>query len=80
LLRNFARRNFAPRNDDPAQSEALAASQRWRKKGTPQAFFQASPKLACFAPSLSKQIFSGFWDSGLQDFQTPFGRLDDLVQ
>src|SRR5271155_3949127 len=54
-------RNFAPRNEDPARSEAAGGrSQRWRNKGTLQAFFQASPKLACFAPSLSKQIFRGF--------------------
>jgi hypothetical protein len=54
-------RNFAPRNDDPARSEAAGGrSQRWRNKGTLQAFFQASPKLACFAPSFSKQIFGGF--------------------
>ncbi|MFZ0204939.1 MAG: hypothetical protein WAL59_02220, partial [Roseiarcus sp.] len=54
-------RNFVPRNDDPARSEAAGGrSQRWRNKGALQAFFQASPKLACFAPSLSKQIFGGF--------------------
>src|SRR5271155_4797943 len=54
-------RNFAPRNDDPARSEAAGGrSQRWRNKGALQAFFQASPKLACFAPSFSKQIFGGF--------------------
>ena len=27
-------------------------NQRWRNKGALQAFFQASPKLACFAPKL----------------------------
>jgi hypothetical protein len=54
-------RNFAPRNDHPARSEAAGGrSQRWRNKGTLQAFFQAPPKLSCFAPSLSKQIFGGF--------------------
>src|ERR1700678_4717220 len=54
-------RNFAPRNDDPARSEAAGGrTTRWRNKGTLQAFFQASPKLACFAPSFSKQIFGGF--------------------
>src|SRR5271170_2631059 len=54
-------RNFAPRNDDPARSEdAGGRSQRWRNKGALQAFFQASPKLACFAPSISKQSFGGF--------------------
>src|ERR1700735_1858125 len=54
-------RNFAPRNDDPARSEAaVGRSQRWRNKGTLQAFFQASPKLACFAPSFSTQSFGGF--------------------
>jgi hypothetical protein len=67
-------RNFAPRNDDPARSEAAGGrSQRWRNKGALQAFFQASPKLACFAPSFSKQIFGGF--VGFQwvtSFPTPF--------
>jgi hypothetical protein len=29
-------------------------------KAALQAFFQASPKLACFAPSFSKQSFGGF--------------------
>ena len=48
-------------NDDPARSEAAGGrSQRWRNKGALQAFFQASPKLACFAPSFSKQSFGGF--------------------
>ena len=51
----------SPRNDDPARSEAAGGrSQRWRHKGALQAFFQASPKLACFAPSFSKQSFGGF--------------------
>src|SRR5277367_5902328 len=31
-----------------------------RNKGTLQAFFQASPKIACFAPSFSKESFGGF--------------------
>src|SRR6201998_203531 len=54
-------RYFAPRNDDPARSETAGGrSQRRRNKGALQAFFQASPKLACFAPSLSKQNFGGF--------------------
>src|ERR1700722_10085914 len=44
-----------------ARSEAAGGrSQRWRNKGALQGFFQASPKLACFAPSFSKQIFGGF--------------------
>src|SRR5271168_360467 len=38
----------------------VGGSQRWRNKGALQAFFQASPKLACFAPSFSKEIFGGF--------------------
>src|SRR5271154_4415698 len=54
-------RRFAPRSDDPARSEAAGGgSQRWRNKGALQAFFQASPKVACFAPSFSKEIFGGF--------------------
>ena len=31
-----------------------------RNKGALQAFFQASPKIACLAPSFSKQSFGGF--------------------
>src|SRR6202795_4226608 len=38
----------------------VGGSQRWRNKGALQAFFQASPKVACFAPSFSKEIFGGF--------------------
>jgi hypothetical protein len=37
-----------------------AREQQWRNKGTLQAFFQAFPKIACFAPSFSKQSFGGF--------------------
>ena len=45
----------------PLDRRPLAGgSQRWRNKGGLQAFFQASPKLACFAPSFSKQIFGSF--------------------
>src|SRR5580658_1778920 len=54
-------RSFAPRNDDPARSEAAGGRERPRRnKGALQAFFQASPKVACLAPSLSKQSFGGF--------------------
>src|ERR1700677_1007579 len=38
----------------------VGGSQRWRNKGAFQVFFQASPKVACFAPSFSKQIFGCF--------------------
>ena len=38
----------------------VGGSQRWRNKGTLQAFFQASPKVACFARSFSKEISGGF--------------------
>src|ERR1700729_2544738 len=38
----------------------VGGGQRWRNKGALQAFFQASPKVACFAPSFSKEIFGGF--------------------
>src|SRR6202041_3146449 len=38
----------------------VGGSQRWRYKGSLQAFFQTSPKVACFAPSFSKEIFGGF--------------------
>src|ERR1700674_2171234 len=38
----------------------VGGSRRWRNKGALQAFFQASPKVACFAPSFSKEIFGGF--------------------
>jgi hypothetical protein len=45
----------------PLDRRTLAGgSQRWRNKGALQAFFQVSPKIACFAPSFSKQIFGGF--------------------
>src|SRR5271156_3414649 len=46
----------------PTRSAArgLWGQTRWRNKGALQAFFQASPKVACFAPSFSKQIFGGF--------------------
>src|SRR6202167_5423328 len=51
----------------------VGGSQRWRNEGALQAFFQASPKVACFAPSFSKQIFAVLWDfKGLQGFQTSF--------
>src|ERR1700677_598250 len=45
----------------PLDRRTLAGgSQRWRNKGGLQAFFQASPKIACSAPSISKQIFGDF--------------------
>src|ERR1700729_3268360 len=54
-------RLFAPRSDDPLDRRPLVGgSQRWRNNGAIQAFFQASPKVACFAPSFSKEILGGF--------------------
>src|SRR5271156_821824 len=76
-------RRFAARNDDPGRE------QRWRNKGALQAFLQAFPKIACFAPSFSKLIFGGFaefqgvtrlpnvisWFPNFSLRSPPFGRI-----
>src|ERR1700720_1535488 len=44
----------------PDRRPLVGGSQRWRNKGALQAFFQTSPKVACFAPSFSKEFFGDF--------------------
>ena len=51
----------------------VGGSQRWRNEGTPQAFFQASPKVACLFQAFPKKSLTVLWDfKGLQGFQTSF--------
>ena len=47
----------------------VEGSQRWRNKGALQAFFQASPKVACFAPSSPNRVGMSRQGTPVRNFQ-----------
>src|SRR5271168_1902134 len=68
-------RNFAPRNDDPARSEAAGGrSQRWRNiKAPPKPFSKLLQNSRVLLQAFPNKSLAVLWDfNGLQVFQTPF--------
>ena len=73
-------RNFAPRNDDPARSEAAGGrSQRRRNQGAPKPFSKLLQNSRVLLQAFPNKSLAVLWDfNGLQGFQTYFDAFQNF--